>query len=180
MAYESPTYTVLFKEGKYEVRHYRTFKTIATSRASLNGYSGFNDLFSYISGNNEQKTSIKMTVPVVNSFDDRGMSMEFVMPELHTNEPPTPRVDFLETKIYTSLIVGVFTFPGNPSQATVFEKKTRLQAWLAKHQYQEQKAWYFARYNGPFYPGILRRNEVWITLGNVDKDHKNEVDGGQL
>jgi hypothetical protein len=180
MAYESPTYTVLFKEGKYEVRHYQTFKTIATSRASLNGYSGFNDLFSYISGNNEQQTAIKMTVPVVNAFTDQTMSMEFVIPEVHTKQTPTPRAQFLDTKVYTSLVVGVLTFAGNPSQSTVLEKKTLLQSWLATHRYQEEKAWYFARYNGPFYPGILRRNEVWITLGNGDKDHKNEVDGGPL
>lgn len=174
MAYESPKYTIERKEGAFEIRHYTTFKTISTPRASMSGYSGFNDLFSYISGNNQSNTAIKMTVPVVNTFQENTMSMEFVLPVIHQEGPPLPNQSDLEHKTYTSFRVAVLRFKGHVGGNTLLEQKEKLLTWLRHHNIPFEKPWYLARYQPPYLPGFFKHNEIWIKLGTSDTNHKNE------
>jgi len=53
--YETAPYTVLIKEDNFELRQYDTYYTAAVEETSLNGSSGFNTIFDYISGNNEEQ-----------------------------------------------------------------------------------------------------------------------------
>ena len=61
MAYEEANYKVVKENKNYEIRKYSDRLVIETNSTQGNG---FRKLFNYISGNNEQKEEIKMTVPV--------------------------------------------------------------------------------------------------------------------
>ena len=61
MAYEEANYEIINENNNYEIRKYFDRLVIETSSTQGNG---FKKLFNYISGNNEQKKEIKMTVPV--------------------------------------------------------------------------------------------------------------------
>ena len=66
--YETAPYKVLEKEGPFEIRQYDAFYTVAVEEDTLEGSSGFSQIFDYISGNNEDQTKISMTTPVVNEM----------------------------------------------------------------------------------------------------------------
>jgi hypothetical protein len=59
---EQAKYEVLREINKVEIRRYQT---IVIARVDGYGDGGFNLLFSFITGNNQQKSKIAMTSPVV-------------------------------------------------------------------------------------------------------------------
>ena len=77
MAYEQLKYDVLEKEGHIEIRKYAPFVMMKSGSPS---YSGFQVLFSYISGYNSKKQKINMTVPVFTDVKESGY-IAFTMPE---------------------------------------------------------------------------------------------------
>jgi hypothetical protein len=68
MANEQPDYTVIKKDNEFEIRQYTNFLTATVEtegeREDAIG-KGFRILFKYISGENKNKESISMTVPVM-------------------------------------------------------------------------------------------------------------------
>ena len=69
---EQAKYEVLREINKVEIRRYQT---VVIARVDGYGDGGFNLLFSFITGNNLQKSKIAMTAPVVseaNSHDCTG------------------------------------------------------------------------------------------------------------
>lgn len=177
MGYESPTYNIERMDSNFSIRFYPFFKTVVMPQSTWNGYSGFNDLFSYISGNNHVGKSMKMTVPVINYVNQDLLTMEFVVPEAFYHHTPIPNADYLSIKTYTNLRLGVIQFRGQPSLKQITTHRNKLIHWLKNQQEIVGETYYVARYNAPFMPGIFKINEVWVTLGNLDKDHKSEADG---
>lgn len=70
--YETAPYKVLEKEELFEIRQYDAFYTAAVEEDTLEGSSGFRQIFDYISGNNEDQTKISMTTPVFNEMKKKG------------------------------------------------------------------------------------------------------------
>jgi hypothetical protein len=67
MAIEEASYTVIEKNGDFELRQYVpqiVAETIVEGDFNKVGNEGFSRLFGYISGNNTKKQSISMTAPV--------------------------------------------------------------------------------------------------------------------
>jgi hypothetical protein len=176
MGYESPHFTIERTDGAFSIRFYPFFKTVVMPESSWNGYSGFNDLFGYISGNNKQGNTMKMTVPVINQVSEKKLTMEFVIPEKFYENTPEPSSSYLQLKTYTNLRLGVIKFRGNPTPEFIMHQREQLLLWLEKQHEQTHPLYFVARYNAPFMPGIFKTNEVWIMLGNLDTTHKNEVD----
>ena len=75
MAYEEANYETISKNENYEIRKY--FDRLVIETDSTEG-NGFRKLFNYISGNNEEKKEIKMTVPVTQENKDGNMKMQFL------------------------------------------------------------------------------------------------------
>ena len=95
MAYEEANYEVVKENKNYEIRKYSDRLVVETN--SIQG-NGFRKLFNYISGNNEQKEEIKMTVPVTQEIKNGNMTMQFYLPSKF-NKDNTPKPSNSEIEI---------------------------------------------------------------------------------
>jgi hypothetical protein len=142
--------------------------------ARVDGYgdSGFNLLFRFITGNNQQKSDIAMTAPVVSEqiamtapvLSETG-SIAFIMPEgftLETTpEPLDERVKIVEIPERT---VAALRFSGRWSDS-LFKKKTEELLVEVKNAGLKTSGQVFSmRYNGPYTPWFFRRNEVAVQV----------------
>ena len=85
MANEQPDYTVIKKDNEFEIRQYTNFLTATVETEGERDDAigkGFRILFKYISGENKNKESISMTVPVMQkSSGNNKWSVSFVVPK---------------------------------------------------------------------------------------------------
>ena len=81
MANEQPDYKVIKKDNEFEIRQYTNFltATVETEGGRDEAIStGFRILFKYISGENKNKESISMTVPVMQkSLGDKKWNISY-------------------------------------------------------------------------------------------------------
>ena len=167
MAVEQASYKVLLKEGNFEVRLYEPMVLVVSTENDLKGYSGFNILFNYISGQNKESKKIAMTAPVINNLDNEQPSMAFVMPKEYSLEKlPQPTEPELQIKEISERHIASISFSGNINQETVDRKKQDLLKWLKERNITAIGSAELARYNPPFMPGFLRRNEVLIEINH--------------
>jgi hypothetical protein len=162
---EQAKYEVLKKIGKIEIRRY---PRLVIARVNGYGDGGFNLLFRFISGNNRQKSDIAMTAPVVSEeiamtapvLSEKG-SIAFIMPEGFTLETtPKPLDDRVKIVEVPERIVAALRFSGRWSNS-IFQKKTEeLLAEIKNAGLKVAGQVFSMRYNGPFTPWFLRRNEV--------------------
>ena len=162
-------YEVLKRIDSIEVRRY---SRMIIARVDGYGDGGFNLLFNFITGNNIQKSKVKMTAPVVSEkiamtapvLSETG-SIAFVMPDGFTLETtPEPLDDRVKIVEIPERVVATLRFSGRWSDA-VFEKKTgELQEELKKARLKTAGQPFSMRYNGPFTPWFLRRNEVAVPV----------------
>jgi hypothetical protein len=138
--------------------------------ARVDGYGdgGFNLLFSFITGNNRQKSKIAMTAPVVSEQKamtapvlSQSDSIAFVMPEgltLETTpEPLDERVKIVEIP---ERVVAALQFSGRCSNSIFKKKSKKMIEELKKAGIETIGQVFTMRYNGPFSPWFMRRNEV--------------------
>ncbi len=161
--YESPTYSVLKKDNHFELRHYETYYTSSVKETSLAGRSGFGVLFSYISGNNESKEKISMTVPVINELTE-DISMEFVVPKEFYNNIPNPSDKRVSIKEHPEKNVAVYKFSGFSKEHKIKKIQEQLSNWLKENNYTAKGNYILARYNPPITPPFLRKNELMIEV----------------
>lgn len=162
---EQVNYDVLKKIGKIEIRHY---PRLVIAKVDGYGDGGFNILFRFISGNNKKKADIAMTAPVISEqipmtapvFSESG-SIAFVMPEEFTLEnAPKPLDDRVEIVEMPERVVAVLKFSGRWSDSIFRKKSAEMLENLAKAGIKNLGRVFSMRYNGPFTPWFLRRNEV--------------------
>ena len=166
---EQAKYKILKRIGKIEIRNY---PCLVIARVDGYGDSGFNILFRFITGNNRQKSDIAMTAPVVSEemamtapvLSEKG-SIAFIMPEgftlKTTPEPLDDRVKIVEVPERT---VAALRFSGRWSDS-VFKKKTEDLLVEIKNAGLKTSGQVFSmRYNGPYTPWFLRRNEVAVQV----------------
>jgi len=154
---------------KVELRRY---PRLVIARVDGYGDGGFNILFAFITGNNRQKSKIAMTAPVVSEqiamtapvLSDPD-SIAFVMPEGLTLETtPEPLDDRVKIVEIPERVVAVLQFSGRWSNS-IFKKKAKaMLEELAKAGIKSTGQVFSMRYNGPFTPWFLRRNEVAIAV----------------
>ncbi len=171
--YETAPYTVLIKEDNFELRQYDTYYTAAVEETSLNGSSGFNTIFDYISGNNEEQKKISMTTPVFNEMGKQTATTEFVMPSTLTGDTlPLPVNKRIRIKKNDPRLAASVTFSGTVSDSKIRDYEKRLIEWISKNGLNPTGNFYLARYNPPFIPPFLRRNEVLI---DIIKDNAPQI-----
>jgi hypothetical protein len=166
---EQAKYVVLREINKVEVRGY---PSLVIARVDGYGDDGFNILFSFITGNNVQKSKIAMTAPVVSEqiamtapVLSESESLAFVMPEgltLETTpEPLDERVKIVEIP---ERVVAVLKFSGRWSNSIFKKKSKEMLEELKKTEIETVGQVFTMRYNGPFTPWFMRRNEVAIEV----------------
>lgn len=164
-------YTVVRQIGEAEVRTYPALRIVSVSGHPENDAFGF--LFRYISGKNRAEAKIAMTAPVITGLTipmtapviSERETMSFVMPRGFTaGDLPEP----LEAEVHPGEIpartVAVIRFSGRADPRAVEDQTARLLAILAEHQVRVTGSPFLMRYNAPFVPGFLRRNEAAVPI----------------
>jgi hypothetical protein len=164
-------YTVTGKSGEIEFRHYPALVLATTD--SPGSDAGFNLLFAYISGKNKANDTVSMTVPVISQqkipmtapvISDSG-TMSFVMPAGKTRDQvPDPLDPQVRIETVPERDIAVIRFSGYASQNDVDAASSRLQNGLANASIKIAGTPFLMRYNPPWTPGFLRRNEVGIEI----------------
>ena len=183
VAIEKVKYTVFEKEGNFELRHYEPHivaETIVEGDFDTAGNEGFRRLFKYISGENRKKLSISMTTPVSQEITSEKISMTapvnlkqtggtwsvtFAMPAKYTIDTlPEPNDDRIVLREIPEQPVAVIRYSGTWSRARYEKHKEILVRMLNQKNLQHAGDYIFARYNPPFMPWFLRRNEVLVPV----------------
>jgi effector-binding domain-containing protein len=166
---ETIKYEVTRKIGKVEIRRY---PKIIIAKVENSEIDAFDLLFQFITGNNRQKTKVKMTTPVVSQniamtspvFSDPG-SMAFVMPTEYTIETtPEPADSHIKISEIPSRLVATLRFSGSWSETHFEKEKKELLDELSRARIKTKGNVFTMLYNPPFIPGFLRRNEVAIEI----------------
>jgi len=185
MAIEKTKYAVIEKKGNFELRQYEPHivaETLVEGDFTDVGNEGFRRLAGYIFGNNRKKEKISMTSPVSQEASEKiamtapvtqeskgGMwRITFLMPSEYSletlPEPLNPNVVLREVP---GRFMAALTYSGTWSQKRYEKKKARLDVLLQQRGLHRVGEPVFARYNPPFIPWFLRRNEVLIPVEQV-------------
>ncbi len=158
MAYEEANYEMVKENKNYEIRKYSDRLVVETNSTQGNG---FRKLFNYISGNNDQKEEIKMTVPVTQEIKNGNMTMQFYLPSKF-NKDNTPKPSNSEIEILTieGGYYAVIKYSGRSSDKNFSKNKEILEKELKKDNVTILSPPIRASYNSPFTLPILKRNEV--------------------
>ena len=168
---QTVSYEITGQIGEIEFRKYP--RMVLATVMSPGNDSGFNLLFAYITGKNHAKGQIPMTAPVITSeqipmtapvvSDEKSMS--FVMPGgKEQQEMPEPLDDRVKISSLPPREIAVIQFKGYAGREDVYEAKSRLLEGLKKAGIASRGQPVLMRYNAPWTPGFLRRNEVGIEI----------------
>jgi len=189
MAIEEPQYTVLETHDRFEIRQYAAYlvaETAVTAPFEETTNIGFRILFDYISGNNVKQEKIKMTTPVnQRQAEPTGAKLKmtapvsqkmdpdrpdkylvsFVVPAKYTLESvPQPRDPRVKIRQIPARVVAVRRYSGSWREANYRKHETILREALAEKGIPILGEPVLARYNPPFWPRFLRRNEVLLEI----------------
>ena len=188
MANEEAQYSVVKKEGRFEIRDYAPHilaETVVDGDIEGAGSKAFNRLFRYISGDNRSQEKVAMTAPV--SQEPRGEKIEmtapvgqqevggqwavsFMMPASYTletlPEPDDPEISLRQVPAHR---VAAVRYSGFWSEKRYLQYKKKLEEWVHEEGLTIVGDPIWARYNPPFTPWFLRRNEILIPVdANTD------------
>lgn len=157
--YEFAPYTVVKKDGHYEVRVYPTLATVQTPMRSAD--DSFMRLFRYIDGQNAATQKIAMTTPVFMTGD----TMAFVMPEkIPADQVPQPKNSQVVVASIPAGKFAVLRFGGGRNAANETNAVAALTAWLQRENLTPTGAPIFAYFDPPWTPIFMRRNDVMLRL----------------
>lgn len=182
MSTEQPAYETLKRDGDFEVRRYNGYilaQVEVKSDFDDALYRGFRALFDYITGSNRVRSKIPMTVPVteeiVEGHENIPMTapvtaettgegvyrISFVMPGRYTLEtlpqPDNKDIRFREVEDHNAAVIR---FSGHSHEPRVREKISLLEEWMRVNGLVPKSGFRLARYDPPWVPGFMRRNEV--------------------
>ena len=168
---EIARYDVAGRIGEVELREYPELMLATVTGRSDN--SAFGLLFRYISGENRTRRKIPMTAPVITSEKIKmtapvvsdANSFSFVMPlEYKLEEIPEPLDPDIVVQKIPARKLAVIRFRGYAKEKSVNEVKSRLSSLLQKNGILTIGEPFLMRYNPPWTPGFMRRNEVGIEI----------------
>jgi hypothetical protein len=184
MAIEEPAYDVLLETKHYEVRRYASYivaEVDVDDDFKRAGNSAFRVLAGYIFGDNEPQQKMQMTAPVESregvrmnmtapvtsqSKDGDGVfTYSFVMERKYTMDTlPKPTNRDIRLVERPERIMAVHRYSGTWSEKRYEEHEKILLDALATDRVKTRAAPVFARYNAPFTPWFLRRNEIMVEI----------------
>jgi len=160
--FESIPYDVVKKEGKIEIRRYDVILLASTkSEPTPSQTSGFSQVFQYISGKNESEKKISMTTPVVSYEEDQRLVTGFYVPSGYNKDTvPEPKGDDVFIQELPPSLYAVIRFSGRWTTKIFETHEQRLLDYLTEHDYVTRSKRFIFRYQPPFIPAFLRRNEI--------------------
>lgn len=186
MATEEPHYDVVVSNDTYEIRRYDPYivaevDIVAASEREA-GNRAFRILAGYIFGDNRSRQRMEMTAPVETTAGDTGEKMAmtvpvettagangfvygFVMERKYTldtlPEPLDPRIRIREKP---ARYVAALRFSGIANARRYEKHRRQLETALDLDRMRRRGEFMLARYNAPFTPPFMRRNEVLIDV----------------
>ena len=182
-ATEEPDYKIVRKLEQIEIREYATYavaEVVVPGPAADAGSQAFPILAGYIFGKNKGERKLAMTAPVTQAAEP--VKLDMTAPVTQTAAPGGFRVQFVLPKGVTSVNapepldsritlrdivpgrVAVVRYSGFWSEANYNEHLDQLQAALRAADLAWVGEAVYSRYNAPFTPWFLRRNEIWLHL----------------
>jgi SOUL heme-binding protein len=169
MATEEPPYQVVEREGAFELRDYAAMtiaETLVREEFDRAGNVAFSALFGYISGKNQGGQKIAMTAPVRQQAEaDGSFRVGFVTPAQYSlqsaPQPADPRIQLRELP---GQRMAVLRYSGRWTQKNYLEHEASLLAWIKSRSLAAAGPVVYARYNAPFVPWPMRRNEVMVPV----------------
>ncbi len=165
--YSSAPYTVSRQADKIEIRDYPALTLASTSGepGKKEDDGSFMRLFGYISGGNEKKEKIAMTTPVFMDTEGGAQKMSFVLPEgVTAATAPAPAAGTVKIQVQPARRCAVLRYSGLADPEADRKALEKLQAWLAAEKLTPTGPATYARFDPPWTPGPLRRNEVMLPL----------------
>lgn len=191
MAIEQASFSVVERDGRFELRDYAPY-LLAETRVESDffdaGNIAFGRLFRYISGNNARRESISMTAPVTQApagaarsgkgekiamtapvnqvpAPGGGFMVGFVVPSKYSRatvpQPLDPAVSIREVPAQR---IASWRYSGRWTEANFRAAEGELRAALKKRALVAVGDAQIARYDPPFMPAFLRRNEVLLPV----------------
>jgi SOUL heme-binding protein len=180
-AVEEPKYSIVHRYADFEVRDYRAYlvaETTVESDFENAGNQGFRRLFNYISGQNSANQAIEMTAPVVQKGQkiamtapviqagpSTGFIVQFVMPSKWTASTlPKPNDKSVIIRQVPAARFAVIRYSGFWSASRYEYHLKALQSGMQRERLPASGSPLWARYDPPFMPWFLRRNEILIPI----------------
>jgi len=185
-ATEEPDYRIVRKLADIEIRQYAGYtvaEVVVPGPAGEAGNQAFPILAGYIFGKNkgEKKfamtapvtqapvpVKLEMTAPVTQVAAPGGFLVQFVLPKGVTEATaPEP----LDTRVRVREVlpsqVAVIRYSGFWSKSNYDEHLEKLRAALQASGLAWTGEPVYSRYNPPFTPWFMRRNEIWLNLAGL-------------
>ena len=197
MAIEEPSYEVVQRLEGVEIRQYAPYavaEVLVEGTADQAGSQAFPILAGYIFGKNKGARKLEMTAPVTQAATPVKMAMtapvtqtaapggyvvQFVLPRDVTlttaPEPLDPRIHLREEP---GGRIAVIRYSGFWTQRNFDEHLADLQARLKAAGLAWVGEPVLSRYDPPFMPWFLRRNEVWLKLDDGGPARRDSEAGG--
>ena len=187
---EEQKYVVVKTFPNFEIRRYEPCVladvTVSTSFQSA-GNVAFGSLVGYISGNNKPNTKIAMTSPVIQeaaaNFSSTKIEMtspviqepskgsqivSFVMPAGMTlADMPLPTNSKVSLRQMPEQLVAVSKFTGRWTESAYDRQLAQLKQKLTANGITENGPPRFARFDPPWTPWFMRRNEIQIPVAEL-------------
>jgi hypothetical protein len=182
MAIEEPRFEVLEKDGSFELREYLPY-IVAETRVEADfeeaGSVAFQRLFRYISGNNIAQQKIAMTAPVTQSrgekismtapvsqvADGKAYVVAFTLPSNYTlATAPQPLDPTVRIRAVPAQRVACWRYSGRWTSGNFREHEALLRERIKARGLIAGGDAVLARYNPPFTPWFMRRNEIMIPV----------------
>ena len=182
-ATEEPEYQVVRKLADIELRQYAAYtaaEVVVAGPAGEAGSQAFPILAGYIFGKNkgERKfamtapvtqaavpVKLEMTAPVTQTATPAGFLVQFVLPRgVTVSNAPEPLDARIRLREVLPSLVAVIRYSGFWSESNYNEHLAELQAALRAAKLEWKGEAVYSRYNAPFTPWFMRRNEIWLTL----------------
>jgi effector-binding domain-containing protein len=184
MATEEPKFTLALKYGAFELRDYPALivaEVTVTGTQREASQAGFRKLAGYIFGGNTGGKRIAMTTPVTKARTGQKIAMtapvtqigaegdwvvRFTMPAgMALADLPQPDDAGVKLKTLPATRCAVVRFSGLAGEAKVAAKSADLLSAVEGHGLAMSGPISVARYNPPWTPWFLRRNEVMVAVG---------------
>ncbi len=166
MAIEEAKYEVIERDNKFEIRDYETHilaETVVQGNLEDAGSEAFKRLFRYISGDNRPGEKVAMTAPVGQQRLGEIWAVSFMMPGSYTLETlPPPEDPKVSLRQVPARRMAAVRYSGFWNEKGYLRHKAELESWIDGLGLTIVGDPIWARYNPPFMPWFMRRNEILI------------------
>jgi hypothetical protein len=182
-ATEEPPYKVIREFAGIELRQYAAYavaEVVVPGPAGEAGNQAFPILAGYIFGKNkgERKfamtapvtqsavpVKLEMTAPVTQTAAPGGFLVQFVLPKgVTAASAPEPLDARVQLRDVLPVQVVVIRYSGFWSESNYKEHLSKLQEALRAADLAWTGEAVYSRYDAPFTPWFMRRNEIWLQL----------------